>query len=412
MLYKPELFEPLTDEPWDEQRVRERIRAIVADAETTYSPDTFWPADEWDGWNAPKPLMSLYVGAAGVLWALDVLRRRGHGDAALDLPAAAKRLVERWREQPDFFADDEFPLPEPRESGSPRRRLRCHARRVAPRPERRARRRPARRVRANKDNAANEVMWGSPGTLLAARAMHDWTGDERWADAWRESAEALLARRDDDGLWSISLYGQTHRGMTPPHGVVGNVGALLDGGELLDDETRATLQRDTNAILAAKAYREDGLANWPHPADRGTLEDSQGELRLQWCFGAPGTVIAAADYLDEELLLAGAELTWKAGPHGMEKGSGICHGTAGNGYALLKTFARTGDERWLERARRFAVHALEQVERRGTGRYSLFTGDVGVALFAADCLDARGEYPSPTHSASSECSTSRSCSSR
>jgi hypothetical protein len=30
------------------------------------------------------------------------------------------------------------------------------------------------------------------------------------------------------------------------------------------------------------------------------------------------------------------------------------------------------------------VHTLEQVERRGRGRYSLFTGDVGVALYAAD----------------------------
>jgi hypothetical protein len=77
----------------------------------------------------------------------------------------------------------------------------------------------------------------------------------------------------------------------------------------------------------------------------------------------------------------------------MEKGSGICHGTSGNGYAFLKTFERTGDELWLERARRFAVHALGQVERRGRGRYSLLTGDVGVALFAADCLDARTGYP-------------------
>jgi hypothetical protein len=77
----------------------------------------------------------------------------------------------------------------------------------------------------------------------------------------------------------------------------------------------------------------------------------------------------------------------------MEKGPAICHGTAGNGYAFLKMFTRTGDERWLERARRFAVHALEQVERRGRGRYSLFTGDVGVALYAADCLDERSDYP-------------------
>ncbi len=106
---------------------------------------------------------------------------------------------------------------------------------------------------------------------------------------------------------------------------------------------------------------------------------------------------SAADYLDEELLLAGAELVWKAGPHGDEKGYGICHGTAGNGYALLKTFQRSGEERWLDRARRFAVHALEQAERlaaaRGRRRYSLWTGDVGAATFAADCLDARARYP-------------------
>ena len=105
----------------------------------------------------------------------------------------------------------------------------------------------------------------------------------------------------------------------------------------------------------------------------------------------------AAPYLDEELLLAGAELVWRAGPGSMTKGPGICHGTAGNGYALLRTFGRTGDERWLERARRFAVHALGQVERwrelRGRGRYSLWTGDLGAALFAADCLDARTEVP-------------------
>ena len=88
---------------------------------------------------------------------------------------------------------------------------------------------------------------------------------------------------------------------------------------------------------------------------------------------------------------------WRAGPHGDDKGPSICHGTAGNGYALLAVFERTGDERWLDRARRFAVHALDQArrerEQRGRGRHSLWTGDLGVALYAADCLDARAAYP-------------------
>jgi hypothetical protein len=179
MLYKPEAFEPLTDEPWHEERVRERIRAIVADAEAVYSPDSFWPADEWDAWKSPLPLMNLYVGAAGVLWGLDALRRRAGLGGELDLAAAARRLVERWRKQPDFIEADEFPLPEPRESallagGAGVVFVACmldptddltddlHA-----------------RVLANKDNEADEVMWGAPGTLLAARRMYEATGDER-----------------------------------------------------------------------------------------------------------------------------------------------------------------------------------------------------------------------------------------
>jgi hypothetical protein len=141
---------------------------------------------------------------------------------------------------------------------------------------------------------------------------------------------------------------------------------------------------------------EGGLANWP-ARPGGKLQSRGGQIRLQWCAGAPGIVATAAPYLDEELLLAGAELTWRAGAHGTEKGAGICHGTAGNGYALLKTFERTGDERWLVRARRFAVHALGQAERvrveNGRGRYSLFTGDLGVAFFASSCLDADPRYP-------------------
>jgi hypothetical protein len=59
---------------------------------------------------------------------------------------------------------------------------------------------------------------------------------------------------------------------------------------------------------------EDGLANWPF-AQGKPLVSSDGEIRVQWCTGAPGIVASAASYLDEEILLAGAELVWQAGPH-------------------------------------------------------------------------------------------------
>jgi hypothetical protein len=392
MLYRPEAFEPLVDTPWEEGRVRDFIREIVADADDAMrGPRLLWRAHEWDGWHSTSPQKNLYVGAAGVLWALDELRRRGHAETRLDLADLALRNLELFRARPDFIKGMRLPPPPESALLTGESGILLVAWRLAPSDELADDLHA--RVRANVDNPAEEVMWGSPGTMIAARLMLEWTGDTRWRDAWHESAEALLSRREDEGLWTQRLYGQEYRSLMPPHGLVGNVQALIP---LLDKRRRDRLLRDTGAILERTAVVEDGLANWP-PRVRPELEGPDGQIRVQWCAGSPGIVIGAADYLDEELLLAGAELPWRTGPAGMEKAACICHGTAGNGYAFLKTFKRTGDERWLERARRFAVHALDQVRRarkeRGRGRYSLWTGDLGVAVYAADVIDVRAAYP-------------------
>jgi hypothetical protein len=391
VLYKPDAFEPLTDEEWDETRVRSAIDSIVSDADDAFDPVGLWPANEWDLWESTPPLKELYVGAGGVVWALDALRRRGHAETRIDLPSAARRTLELWRAEPDL-SGDRRELPSPPESSllAGETGLLLVAWRLAASPELAAMLHE--RVRGNVANEADELMWGAPGTMVAAAAMHEWTGEDRWAKAWDESADALLARRGEDLLWTQRVFGETFRSLTPFHGLVGNVHALVQR----PSERNEALQRETGVVLAGEAVVEGGLANWP-ARPGGKLQSRGGQIRLQWCAGAPGIVATAAPYLDEELLLAGAELTWRAGAHGTEKGAGICHGTAGNGYALLKTFERTGDERWLERARRFAVHALGQAERaraeNGRGRYSLFTGDLGVALFASSCLDADPRYP-------------------
>jgi hypothetical protein len=371
VLYAAELHQPLTETPWNEPHVRDAIRAIVAEADAAYDPETLWPAHEWDGWQAALPLKNVYVGAAGVAWALDVLRRRGHAETAFDPADVARRALDAFRREPDFMAGET--LPAQKRSG-----LLCSesgllvvAWLLAPSDD--LADDLLELVRQNIGNEANELMWGVPGTLLVARAMLERTGDDRWRAAVAESVEALSAERDDEGLWTQRLYGKTFRILGPAHGLVGNVAALGDPGS-------------AGEVLARAAIVEDGRANWP-----AALDDEE-EPRLQWCHGAPGIVAHASEYLDEKLLLAGAELVWEAGPANDEKGAGICHGTAGNGYAFLKTFARTGDELWLERARAFAMHAIEQVERL-PNRYSLFTGGVGAALFAADCLEARTAYP-------------------
>jgi Lanthionine synthetase C-like protein len=395
VLYRPDAFEPLTDDEWDAGRVREAVRRIVADADDAFDADELWPADEWDAWASPLPLKGLYVGAAGVIWALDTLRRRGHAESRLDLAAAARRTLDTWREKPDLPTGTELPAHAEASLLCGETGILAVAWRLAPSDE--LADDLFARVRENVSNETNELMWGAPGTMLAARAMLDWTGEERWEDVWRESAEELLRSRGQDGLWAQRLNGRVNRHLGPAHGLVGNVVALLRGGDLLGRERRRTLERETAAVLARTAVVDGELANWPAREGLG-LVAPDGQVRVQWCHGAPGIVTSAAAYLDTELLLAGGNLTWRAGPLGLDdKGPGLCHGTAGNGYAFLKLFERTGDELWLERARRFAVHALDQVERararRGRGRYSLWTGDVGVALYAADCLDGRSAYP-------------------
>ncbi|MDP9303892.1 MAG: LanC-like protein [Actinomycetota bacterium] len=392
MLYRPEAFEPLVDTPWSELRARAAIRDIVEDADSAFrGPRLFWRANDWDGWHSTSPMKNLYVGTAGVLWALDRLRRRGCTETKLDLAGLATRNVELFRERPDFMKGEKVPAPRESALLTGEAGILLVAWHLSPSGE--LADDLLARVRANVDNEADEVMWGSPGTLLAAQAMLEWTADERWRDAWNESADALLSRRDEEGYWTQHLYGQELRGLTPPHGLVGNVQALLP---LLDEDRAAALKREVAALLAGNVVQADGLANWP-PRRRPELPGPDGQIRVQWCAGAPGIVIGAAEYLDEELLRAGAELAWHTGPPNLEKGPGICHGTAGNGYAFLKVFAHTGDERWLERARQFAMHALAQVERlrgeHGHGRYSLWTGDVGAALYAVDCIDGTSRYP-------------------
>jgi len=83
----------------------------------------------------------------------------------------------------------------------------------------------------------------------------------------------------------------------------------------LDDE----FVRGTAAALRRTAVVEDGLANWPLAAGDDLVAWDE-QIRVQWCHGAAGVVASAAAYLDEELMLAGAELVSRARPPRLEKG--------------------------------------------------------------------------------------------
>ncbi|HUZ84296.1 MAG TPA: LanC-like protein [Gaiellales bacterium] len=383
-LYDPPSHEPLVDRPWDPEQVRRGIRAIAADAEAAFD-SRGWRAHPRDGAGGEQLewASTVYLGGAGVVDALHRLAGRGLIEPARSYVPYLDRPY-----RPDFpDADHERSL-WMGETG-----IRLVLQRIAPSAANADR--LAVLIGANARDERRELMWGSPGTMLAAGAMHELTGEPRWLDLWRRSAAWLRDQCDPEtGLWTQRLYGQVTRWIGPAHGFAGCVLALsADAG---DDQ-----QRQAAAVVRRLAVERDGLANWP-PRAEGGLGRGGASTRVQWCHGAPGIVaslaeIAPGDGEHERLLLAGGELTWQAGP--LVKGANLCHGTAGNGHAFLALFRRTGDELWLARARAFAMHALAQVERDraafGFGHYSLWTGDLGAALYLADCLDGRCRLPLP-----------------
>jgi Lanthionine synthetase C-like protein len=353
VLWDPDAHEPPTDEAWSEARALAAVRAIAADAEAAF--DNGWrahPADLDPG--EPDRWSGTYLGDAGIV---DALRR-----------LAARGLVELRRDYLPHLEGLEPDEPGPSlmvgETG-----LLLVRHRLAPSPETLAR--LGELIAAN-DDERRDLIRGSPGTLLAAREL----GLE---DLWRAAAAELLAARDPKtGLWTQRFGEKSSQGIGAAHGFAGCVlglGAVEGASE--------TARR--------WAVVEDGLANWPPLADGGLVQNET--IRVQWCHGAPGMITSLGDQLDEDLALAGGELTWRAGPHA--KGAGLCHGTAGNGYAFLTLFERTRDELWLDRARRFAAHSIVQVERRGAAWHSLWTGDLGTALYLADCVDGVGALPLP-----------------
>ncbi len=177
-LYTPENHEPLTDAPWDEARARQAIEAIVADAEAARGADGFWPEHPDDRDKDGTSLRTgVYMGAAGILWGLHRFGR--------DHAEAADRLHGSYLRDPDW--PGVVPGYWPGEAGIllvaqqlaasvPRADLLLQA------------------IDANAENESNELMWGSPGTMLVARSLYESTGDVRWAAAWSRSADVLWSR--------------------------------------------------------------------------------------------------------------------------------------------------------------------------------------------------------------------------
>jgi Lanthionine synthetase C-like protein len=396
LLFEPGRHEPLLDSKWDTDQAHEAIRAIVADLESTLGSGIAWPAHPLDDPDDPNAEhKTLYLGAAGTLWAMWYLERAGAVKLRVKPSDLIGPIYQSYLAKPDtgevvpsYYLGEAgilLVLWRLTQSSTAADRLRVV-------------------IEANILNPTNEALWAAPGTMVGAWHMLQWTGERRWHDLFLENVEQLWRTWLPSGnapchLWTQDLYGRIVQLIGAGHGFAGNVYPLLRGATLLTDEQRELLYDRCVETLRATAEFEDDGVNWPPSV--GPSRPGPAKVLMQWCHGAPGIVTGLADFprgrsaeMDGMLIKAGTAV-WKAGP--LEKGHGLCHGTAGNGYALLKVYRRTGDPIWLERAQSFAMHAIAQWERMrqqyGRGRYTLWTGDPGLAVYIWHCMTGADGMP-------------------
>jgi hypothetical protein len=382
---------PRLSVPWDPSDVATAIDEIVADAFAQFDRERLWPSHALDD-GIKDGHSSIYVGAAGVIWALEYLNRQGATKVRFDFLPSLGRLLEKTQAEMVAYADYS-------ENGSLLfGDLGTALLIMSLAPE------PAiadiiyARANANTQLPARELMWGMPGSMLACIHMVEITGEARWRTIFEVQAARLLGELQDstDGpIWVQDLYGKQLKYLGPVHGFAGNMIPLMRGWDWLTERQRARIADAVARTLSANAWRTDLGTSW-----RGTVGHDKPPWLCQHCHGAPGMVTTFADAPFtsaelEEMLLEGGKFTWAAGP--LTKGSNLCHGTGGNGYAFLKLYRRTSDAIWLERARTFAMTAIAQCREArgwlGRGRYSLWTGDVGLAVYLWDCLTTAPRFP-------------------
>lgn len=395
MLYKPDRHEALRDIPWNPQTAVQRLRQIVSQTAKDCSVDTLWPLVV-DHDLANQTPTNIYTGAMGVLWSWIKLRQ--YSDT--DLPVSSERLADdiynRFMKTEavsliEFGADGLLPSYWLGETGVLRALLDLFPERF-PDYEKRLQRLLAN----NMTNPTLEPLWGGTGSIITALAQLEQHESASLRDALATHARYMQSalqhnEQYDCGIWEQDLYGNRLHLLGAGHGFVGNLYPFLRGADYLPAALTEWARTTAVNTLVKAADIEGKCANWA--SNLGGIDRSRDKHLVQWCHGAPGVIISVnpipvgySTELDDLLIKAG-ELIWQAGP--LTKGISLCHGTDGNGMALLKLYKRTGDDKWLDRARAFAMHLINATAPDA----ALWVGEMGYACFLHACLTQDDRFP-------------------
>ena len=399
MLFSSERHKKLTDTPWNKDLVTEVIKNII---DNTYQSRnitsglwTIHPKDKFD--SSPEFFTDFYMGSAGVVWALKNLEDINSKDRdisfeeLIDLSLKTHLKISGqtpYDDKGSFFVG---------EAG-----IRLIKQLISPDADNEVI--LIQQIESKMDSLENELLYGLPGSLLMIHFLYEKLKKTEHLILQNKIIEKLLSTRVIDELsgaliWIQTFSEQKVRYIGAAHGTIGNYSILL---RILRKQNNLTYHKDIiknlETFLNYYARKEDVKCNWPSKMET----DNSSKMLVHWCHGATGIVTelapeikASESQVIDELLIHGGNLIWEAGP--LEKGTTICHGTAGSGMAFLKLFERTNDLHWLQKAQSFAMFAIDQYQQEkqefGQERFSLWTGDLGLAIFLRDVLFHKASMP-------------------
>ncbi|MCL1494770.1 MAG: hypothetical protein M1G31_29090 [Pseudanabaena sp. Salubria-1] len=263
MLYDPARHEALRGIPWDEDLVCKTIEHIVADAEEHFTPIRYWQAHPLDvgrdeGLN--QILTPLYFGACGVIWALHYLQ----SVEAVQLSKSYIDDLDSLLMQSRVWLGDSY---EQERASYLMGDTPVHMLSFGENPTIEVTEILDALIAGNLDHPARELMWGSPGTLLAALFLYERTGEARWAELFRLTAAKLWSQLQwspeyECHYWMQDLYGHQATYLDAVHGFVATASPLIRGRHLLDSDIWADWKQCIANTIQRTASRSGSQANW------------------------------------------------------------------------------------------------------------------------------------------------------
>ena len=226
-----------------------------------------------------------------------------------------------------------------------------------------------------------DVSFGASGNLVGCALLHAALRVDQRADvllAGDELSARLLAAIEEHP----PIPEDTElRMLGVAHGWGGLLYSVLLWAEATDAKPPASVEERLDELAALGVRAGRGLL-WP--AAVGGEPDG---LSSSWCNGAAGLThlwaLAHRHSGDSKHATLAERAAWAAveAPDGI---ADLCCGLAGRAYAALAAYKLTRDEAWLTRAYDLTQRAAVSVRRYALRRDSLYKGELGIAVLAAE----------------------------